>query len=193
MASGNITVDNVNIFARKLRFYADNRTVRILNSLVYVYAYACPNCSRATSNSSLNACSGDSRWCGWDGDGISLNIGRASDGTAKPVLFISNNTTVRATNPNGTVYIWGTWYGEDVTYLSWEGDTTQDFRGFLIRNFPPTLSLNINISSSDFKMNFSKSMIDTISTKYRFFREVECVRDPLMPKAQLVQTRMNSY
>ena len=125
---------------------------------------------------------------------LSLNIGRASDGTARPVLFISNNTTVRTTNPNGTVYIWGTWYGEDVTYLSWSPSTLfHDFRGFLIRNFPPTLSLTINISSSNFKMNFSKPIIDTISNRYRFFREVECVRDPLMPKAQLLQTRMTSY
>ena len=70
-------------------------------------------------------------------------------------------------------------YGEDVTYLTWTGVTLQDFRGFLIRNFPPTLTLSINITSSDFKMNFSKSIIDALVNKYRFFREVECVRDPL--------------
>jgi hypothetical protein len=192
VASGNITAENVNIFARKLDF-TDYRTVRILNSLVYVYAFACPDCSRASSTSSLNACSNDNRWCGWDGDNLSLNIGRASDGSARPVLFISNNTTVRTTNANGTVYIWGTWYGEDVTYLSWVNSSSQDFRGFLIRNFPPTLTLNINISSSAFRMNFSKPIIDTVSNRYRFFREVECVRDPLMPKAQLIQTRMTSY
>lgn len=202
VAKDNITVDNVNIIARSLRFN-NNSTVRILDSLVYVYAYACPNCSRAANTSSSDACkaapygTGDNRWCGWYGDSISLNIGRASDGTAKPVLFISNNTTVHTVKPSSTVYIWGVWYGEDVTYLAWNGNNiSQNISGFLIRNFPidpPGLTLDIKISGSGFTMNFSKNMIDQVTKKYRFFREVECVRDPLTPKAQLLQTRMTNY
>jgi len=202
VANGNINIDNVNIFARSLRF-ANNSTVRILDSLVYVYAYACPNCSRTANTSSSDACraapygTGDNRWCGWYGESISLNIGRDSAGTAKPVLFISNNTTVHTVKPSSTVYIWGVWYGEDVTYLAWNGNNiSQNLSGFLIRNFPidpPGLTLDIKISGSGFTMNFSKTMIDQVTKKYRFFREVECVRDPLTPKAQLLQTRMTNY
>ncbi|MHB8137507.1 MAG: hypothetical protein ACYDGO_03855 [Smithellaceae bacterium] len=194
VAGGNITIHNANVFARHIRF-ASHSTVRILDGLIYVYAYACPDCSRAASDSSLNTCrANDNRWCGWYGENISLNIGRAADGTARPVLFISNNTTVQTVNPTGTAYIWGIWYGEDVTYLAWNGNNiSQNLSGFLVRNFPPDLTLGINISGSGFKMNFSKPMIDQVANKYRFFREVECVRDPLTPKAQLIQTRMTNY
>lgn len=191
-AKGNVTFDNVNIFARKLDF-AEYSNVRILNSLVYVYAHACPECSRSTSNSSLVACDQDSGWCGWYGKNISLNIGRASDGTAKPVLFISNNTSVKVQSPRGVAYTWGVWYGEDVTYLIWKDQNGWDFSGFLIRNFPPDLVLGISLKSSKIRLNFSKSVIDAISGRYRFFRQVECVRDPLTPKAQMIQTRMTNY
>jgi len=193
VADGNITVENVNIFARHFKFY-NNSTVKILDGLIYVYAYACPDCSRAASKSSLDACHGNNNWCGWYGENISLNIGRAADGTARPVLFISNDTTVQTVNPSGTAYIWGVWYGEDVTYLTWNGNNiSQNLSGFLVRNFPADLTLGIDISGSGFTMNFSKPMIDQVANKYRFFREVECVRDPLTPKAQLIQTRMTNY
>ncbi len=191
VSSGNITINNSNIFARSLRF-ADGSAVRILNSLVYVYAYACPNCSRNTSTSSLDACNSNNLWCGWYGNGVSLNIGRDTAGNAQPVLFISNNTTVRTDNPSGTTSIWGVWYGEDVTYLRWVNAGSQDLRGFLIRNFPTNLTLTINIGAG-FTLSFNKSIIDTITNRYRFFREVECVRDPLTPKAQMIQTRMVNY
>lgn len=92
-AAGNLTIENVNIFARSLRF-AKKSTVRILDSLVYVYAHACPDCSRKEGDSSLNACTTDNRWCGWYGEGVNLNIGRDVDGTARPVLFLTNNTAV---------------------------------------------------------------------------------------------------
>jgi hypothetical protein len=192
-AAGNLIIENVNIFTRSLRF-AKNSTVRILDSLVYVYAHACPNCSRTAGESSLNACKAtDNRWCGWYGEGVNLNIGRDVDGNAKPVLFLSNNTTVQTIRPTGTVYIWGVWYGEDVTHLSWKDAASQNLDGFLVRNFPPGMTLGITIPESGFTMNFSKPMIDSITNKYRFFRKVECVRDPLTPKAQLLQTRMTSY
>ncbi|MBP1711607.1 MAG: hypothetical protein H6Q49_1809 [Deltaproteobacteria bacterium] len=123
-----------------------------------------------------------------------MNIGRAVDGTAKPVLFLSNNTTVQTIRPTGTVYnIWGVWYGEDVTHLLWKDAASQNLTGFLVRNFPPGMNLGINIPGSGFSMNFSKRMIDAVTDKYRFFRKVECARDPLTPKAQLLQTRMTSY
>ena len=192
-AAGNLTIENVNIFARSLRF-AKNSTVRILDSLVYVYAHACPNCSRTDGKSSLNACKTiDNRWCGWYGEGVDLNIGRDVDGSAKPVIFLSNNTTVQTIHPAGTAYIWGVWYGEDVTHLLWKDAVSQNLNGFLVRNFPPGMTLDITIPGSGFTMNFSKPMIDAVTNKYRFFRKLECVRDPLTPKAQLLQTRMTSY
>lgn len=193
-ALGNITTNNVNIFARSLRF-ANSSTARILNSLIYVYAFACPNCPRTASDSSLVACNTtNNMWCGWyAGSNVSLNIGRDASGNAAPVLFISNNTTVRTINPSRTVYIWGVWYGEDVTYQSWYGASNVDIAGFLVRNFPPLLTLSINISSSGFRMNFDRGMIDTVSSRYRFFRRVQCIREPLTPRAQLIQTRMTNY
>ncbi|HRY35081.1 MAG TPA: hypothetical protein P5249_04165 [Smithellaceae bacterium] len=191
--AGNLTIENAGIFTRSLRF-SKNSTVRILDSLVYVYAHACPNCSRQQSDSSLIACgTTDNRWCGWYGEDLNLNIGRAADGTAKPVLFISNNTTVQTIHPVGTVYIWGVWYGEGVTHLSWKESATQNLNGFLARNFPSGMTLGVTLPGSGFTMNFSKQMMDAVAKKYRFFRKVECVRDPLTPKAQLLQTGMTSY
>ena len=198
VADGDITVDNVNIFARRLEF-GDNSTVNIWNSLIYVYAFACPNCSRTTSTSSLDACVSDKNWCGYYGREISLNLGRdPADAAAKPIIFISNNTAVKTDTAGKTEYIWGVWYGEDVTYLRWLGSNSVDVKGFMIRNFPPptpsspSLSLNI-ILTNKFTFNFSKPVIDTISNKYRFIRKVECVHDPLTPKAQLIQTRLTGY
>jgi hypothetical protein len=115
-------------------------------------------------------------------------LGRDASGVAQPTLFISNNSTLYAEKSTET-YIWGVWYGEDVTYLS----TTQvNFNGFLVRNFPPNLSLNISLGGN-FSMNFSIDIINTIANRYRFFRPVSCVRNPVTPAAQLIQTRMTNY
>lgn len=189
--NGNVTLDNVNLFARRLSF-ANNSTVYILDSLVYVYAYACPNCSRTTNTSSLNACDGDTRWCGWYGSGVRLNVGRDSAGNARPTLFITNNTTVRADSASGTVYIWGAFVGEDVTYLRWSGGTDRNYRGFLVRNFPYDLTLTINMGD-DTAMAFSQPVLNDLSDRYWFFRRVECVRDDVSPWTQMIQTRMTAY
>ncbi len=193
VASGNITLDDVALFTRRIAFSA-NSTANLWNSVIYVYAYACPNCSRTSSTSSLNACDSDQGWCGWTGSGITLNLGRnPSDvNIEQPTIFISNNTTVRTDSPAAT-YIWGAWVGEDVTYLRWTGTTTtQNFRGFLIRNFPTNLTLTINISSN-FNMEFKKSLLDKLSQKYWWFRKVDCVLDDMSPLTQLIQTRMSAY
>ncbi|MEM1973817.1 MAG: hypothetical protein QXN68_03405 [Thermoplasmata archaeon] len=195
VANGNFTMDDINLFTRRIQF-ADSSTVNIWNSVIFVYAYACPNCSRATSTSSLDACGtgSETRWCGWYGNGITLNLGRDTSATdqEKPTVFISNNTTVRTDYPGGTS-IWGAWVGEDVTYLRWVGSSiTQNFRGFLVRNFPPNLTLQINISSN-FNMSFKKSILDKLSNKYWWFRKVDCVLDDMSPGTQLIQTRMTTY
>ncbi len=192
ITQGTITVTNVNLFARSLRF-ANNSTVNIWDSLVYVYAYACPTCSRATSTSSLDACgTTNNLWCGWYGNGIALNIGRDANNAERPTIFMTNNSTVLTASPSATAYIWGAFVGQDVTYLRWTGGVTQRFRGFLIRNFPTNLSLNINISG-DFDLEFRKSLIDTLATRYWFFRKVDCIRDDMSPLTQTIQTGMMAY
>ncbi|MEM4204104.1 MAG: hypothetical protein QXS54_08560 [Candidatus Methanomethylicaceae archaeon] len=191
--NGTFTMDDIALFTERLNF-SSNITVNIWNSLVFVYAYACPNCSRSTNTSSLNACDSDSRRCGWYGQGVSLNLGRDPNATdqEKPVIFVSNNTTVRTDSPK-SASIWGAWVGEDVTYLRWSGSSiTQDFRGFLVRNFPRNLTLTINITSN-FSMSFRKSILDKLSNKYWWFRKIDCVLDDLTPATQLIQTRMTAY
>jgi len=199
LTNGNLIIDNVNLFARKMLF-TDNSTVDIWNSLVYVYASACPTCSRTAatgSASSTGKCLSDPRWCGFSGEEVQLNIGKKGTATAAPVLFLSNNTSVYVTiaNPNKT-YLWGVFYGEDVTYLN---TSSYELRGFYIRNFPEktdndaALQIDLDSDKYSYSFHFSRAIIDAISAKYRFFRQVECVRDPLTPKTQLIQTRMTNY
>jgi outer membrane murein-binding lipoprotein Lpp len=190
---GHLVINFVNLFARQIKVGGSGSTLRVLNSLVYVYAFACPDCSRADSNigsvkSSFGACLKEAGWCGLYGNNLCLILGRVATGVPPPTLFISNNSTLYAEKSTET-YIWGVWYGEDVTYLS----TTQvNFNGFLVRNFPPNLSLNISLGGN-FSMNFSIDIINTIANRYRFFRPVSCVRNPVTPAAQLIQTRMTNY
>ncbi len=170
ITNGTFTMRNMNLFVRSMPF-ADNSSVNIYHSLIYLYAYACLNCSRADSNSSLTACDNNINWCGWTGnsstDLFTLNLGRGPNGEEQPVLIVNNNSTVRTNSPSGAVhYIWGAFVGKDVTYLRWTGaTTTQNFRGFLIRNFPPNLTLNIGISGN-FTPDFRKSIIDQLLSRY---------------------------
>lgn len=198
VAAGNITISDVNLFVRSLRFNGTNPLVYILDSLVYVYAFACPSCPDNTSTSSLAACDGNSNWCGWFGNGVNLNVGcsgtcnNASD--ARPTLFISNNTAVRTDNTASTINTWGVWYGERVTYLRFNNASGGwNMSGFMIRNFPSNLTLNISLTASNYILNFSRQNIDAITNRYRFFRRVQCIREPLTPRAQLIQTRMTNY
>jgi outer membrane murein-binding lipoprotein Lpp len=47
---GHLVMNFVNLFARQIKVGGSGSTLRVLNSLVYVYAFACPDCSRADSN-----------------------------------------------------------------------------------------------------------------------------------------------
>jgi len=187
-----ITLDKSQLFVKHIRF-SDYSVVNVWDSLVYMYAYACPNCSRTSDTSSLDACrNNDIDWCGWYGRYITLNIGRDDAGRERPSLLISNNSTVHTSYPMGTVYIWGAFVGQDVTYLSWYGVERQHYRGFLIRNFPPQLTLRIRISDG-FTMEFRKSILDKLSDNFWFFRKVNCIRDDISVKTQLIQTRSTTY
>ncbi|GEM_PF-733334 len=194
ITAGNITLNNMKMFVRSLQ-YANNSTVNIWDSLVYVYANACPNCSRAVSigaGSSLQKCDSQDLWCGWVGNQITLNIGRGTNDEEMPVLFITNNTTVKTQSPPRTSFIWGVFVGEDVTYLRWTAAPNQSFRGFLIRNFPRNLTLNINIASN-FTMEFRQSLINTLAQRYWFFRKVDCIQDDMNPWTQMIQTGISAY
>ena len=160
---------------------------------MYVYAYACPNCSRDYSTSSLDACYNyNLRWCGWYGRRIRLSIGRSSSGEERPSLIISNNSTVYTNRPRGRVYIWGAFIGEDVTYLLWTRVRYQDFRGFLVRNFPSSLSLRIRIYRN-FSLEFNKDFLDRLANNFWYFRKIQCIRDDINPLTQLIHTILTAY
>lgn len=190
-----VTFDHSQIFARHIHF-GNNARIYVLDSLMYVYAYACPSCDRTSDTSSLDACSSNERWCGWYGRYIRLSIGRDASGRERPSIIISNNSTVYTVYPYGRVYIWGAFIGEDITYLlwtvSWWRGIDQNLRGFLVRNFPQTSTLRINIGAG-FTLEFSKSLLDRLSNNFWYFRKIQCIRDDINPRTQLIHTRLTAY
>jgi len=188
---GDLVVRNSALFVAHTRF-ADGELVRLLDTLLYTYAYACPDCSRNSSTSSLDACRDDLNRCGWFGRRVNLLIGRGAGGAERPSLIISNNTSVYIDSPRRTVYIWGAFVGQDVTYLLWRNTNEQDYRGFLVRNFPPDLTLRIRIGDG-FSLEFRKSLLDALTQNFWFFRKVNCIRDDTSLETQLVQTRSITY
>lgn len=192
-ANHTITFENSYIFARHIRF-GNSASVYILDSLVYVYAHACPNCDRSSNTSSLNKCyNEDIGWCGWYGAYIYLSVGRDISGEERPSIIISNNSTVFQYYPQNPIYIWGAFVGEDITYLLWVGSRfNQNFRGFLVRNFPPSNTLEIRISGG-FILEFSKSLLDKLSQNFWYFRKIQCIRDDISPRTQLIHTRLTAY
>ena len=192
--SGNITLDKSYVFARHIRFN-DNSTVNIYDSLIYVYAYACPSCSRS-GRSSLDACINNPAACGWFGSGNRFYAGYdINTGQYKPSLIISNNSTVRFDYPNGTIYIVGAFVGEDITYLlyyGYVGQINQRYLGFLVRNFPPNETLHINIGAG-FTLEFNKTVLDKLYDNFWYFRRVYCIMDDISPGTQLIHTRLIAY
>ncbi len=188
-----ITFENSYIFARHIHF-GDGASIYILDSLVYVYAHACPNCDRSSNTSSLDKCYYENeRWCGWFGDNIYLSVGRDNSGEERPSIIISNNSTVLQYRPQNPIYIWGAFVGEDITYLLWVGRRfNQNFKGFLVRNFPPSNTLEISISGG-FSLEFSKSLLDKLAQNFWYFRKIQCIRDDISPRTQLIHTRLTAY
>ncbi|NPB07275.1 MAG: hypothetical protein GXO03_06705, partial [Aquificae bacterium] len=191
IASGPLVVRGSAVFTPHLRF-ADDRLVRLLDALLYLYAHACPGCSRSESDSSLRACFNDYDRCGWFGRGVKLLIGRGAGGAQRPSLIISNNTSVLIEEPQGTAYIWGAFVGQDVTYLLWINAGEQSFRGFLVRNFPKELTLRIDVGRG-FRLEFNKELLELLTENFWFFRRINCIRDDVSVETQLIQTRSISY
>ena len=192
-------VDTSVIISKRIRLNSDNDRRALnywLDSLVYVYAYACPNCSRSSDTSSLYACYYNLGYCGVYAYRSYLFVGRDLRGNPRPSLIISNNSTLYFRFPRGTIYIWGAFVGQDITYLLWSGlsrSFRQDFKGFLIRNFPPDRTIRIRITGSSFTMDFRKDIINSLNQRFWFFRRVQCVQDPLLPYPQMIQTKMTAY
>ena len=187
-----ITFEKSKIIVRQIRF-GDRARVYVLDSLIYVYAHACPACNRSSDTISWWKCAYENTgWCGWYGRFIRLSVGRDASGEERPSIILTNNTTVYTVYPQGTVYIWGAFVGEDITYLLWTGVWYQDFRGFLVRNFPPGSSLRINIWGG-FSLEFSKSLLDKLSENFWYFRKIQCIKEDINPRAQLIHTRLTAY
>ena len=198
MLTDSVSIEESIVIAKSIWTNTDsdtNRTYYILDSLVYVYAYACPGCSRDSDTSSLDACYYVSRgYCGLYADRSYTFIGRDPNGDPRPTLVISNNSTLYFRYPRGTIYIWGSFVGQDITYLLFYGrNFRQDFKGFLVRNFPQDRTIRIRIRSSGFVMEFRKDIINSLNQRFWFFRRVQCVQDPLLPYPQMIQTKMTAY
>ncbi len=225
-----ITFENSYIFARHISF-GKEASVYILDSLVYVYAHACPECDRSSNTSSMDKCKENIGWCGWYGEDIYLSVGRDSLGEERPSIIISNNSTVyqyfsqytkckcnnckcnnckcknckckncncncKCSEEDGSkIYIWGAFIGEYITYLAYEYSKEiqidMNFKGFLVRNFPQDSTLEITISD-DFELEFSKSLLDRASQNFWYFRKIQCIRDDINPRTQLIHTRLTAY
>ena len=205
---GDITLNRTYVFARHIRF-ASWSDVNVYNSVLYVYAYACPNCSR-TGNDSLTECRNSIGWyynnflgwiidgpaCGWYGRRNGFYFGgddnAISTGNYEPSIVISNNSTVHFTRARDTIYFIGAFIGEDITYLSYYGGAGEHFLGFLVRNFPQSESLNIRIYS-DFILEFDKAVLDKLAQNFWYFRKIQCIRDDINPRTQLIHTRLTAY
>jgi len=183
-----LLINNSVIFTRQIRFRDFSRNY-ILNSLVYLYANACPNCSRNSNLASVYACQNTLRRCGWAGRYFRFThivyLGRNAHGDLEASIVINVNSVVAAY----ANYIWGVYFGEDVNYL-W--GYRANVRGFLIRNFPKNLSLDIGFNRYT-NFEFSKKAIDQITEKFWFFRKVKCIRDDINPLTQMIQSRFTAY
>ncbi|QER42574.1 hypothetical protein F1847_07400 [Thermodesulfobacterium sp. TA1] len=186
------------IISRHIRFV--NNHFYAFRTLLYLYANACPNCVRNTSDPNQNPCYTGSNYyrCGWYGGSYNAYIGMYGNGTyllpdRTPLtsIVINNNSIVRSSN----FYIAGIYFGQDVNYLL---GSVSVIRGFLVRNFPPNLSLRIGFNSNtnfQFKLDAINSLrYDPLSRRgFWFVRKVECIREKPTPAYFSIITRMTTW
>lgn len=199
IANGILYIWDSKIITRHIRF--TNGDLYAFRTLLYLYANACPNCIRNTSDPAQNPCyqaynipndPGTYR-CGWYGYGHNAYVGMYSNGTYQDLtsLIINNNSIIYSP----TIYIAGIYFGQDVNYLLSSGAT---IRGFLVRNFPPNLSLQISFNqytNFQFKLDAINSIRYDRSTGkgFWFVRKVECIRELPTPAYFTVITRMTTW
>lgn len=199
IADGTLRIWDSKIITRHIRFA--NRNLYAFRSLLYLYANACPNCIRHTSDLDQNPCYIGLRndieiytyRCGWYGERRSAYVGMYSNGTYEDLtsLVINVNSIVYS----DYIYIGGIYFGQDVNYLYSYSAT---IRGFLVRNFPPNLSLQIgfnDFTNFQFKLDAINSVRYDRSTGrgFWFVRKVECIRELPTPAYFTVITRMTTW
>jgi len=201
IAEGTLHIWDSKIITRHIRF--QNGDLYAFRSLLYLYANACPNCVRNTSDPDENPCinGSDTYRCGWYGmyqtwwwwNGRNAYVGMYSNGTYQDLasLIINVNSIVSS----GNIYIGGIYFGQDVNYLYSYGTT---IRGFLVRNFPPNLSLQIGFNDNTdfrFKLDAINSIrYDQVTGKgFWIVRKVECIRELPSPAYFTVITRMTTW
>lgn len=172
----------------------------IFRTLLYLYAHACPKCVRDKSDLNQNPCyTGSNTYrCGWYGGNYNAYVGMypngtyvLSDGTSLTSLVINNNSIVRSSS----FYIAGIYFGQDVNYLV---GSISVIRGFLVRNFPSNLSLQISFTDNtnlQFKLDAINSLrYDPVSRRgFWFVRKVNCIREKPTPAYFSVITRMTTW
>ncbi len=194
--TGTLTLTDSKLITRQIRF----GTLNAWRDLVYVYANACPNCGRDSNTASIDACQNDNRRCGWFSSQGSAYFGtdanrNIQDASGRPLvsLLINNNSVVRAYNN----FFGGIYFGQDVNYIQGVGAVV---RGFLVRNFPRNLSLNIGFNqNTDFR--FRLDAINNLRYDpnrqgfpgFWFVRRVDCVRELPTPGYMSIITRMTSW
>ncbi|MEM0143915.1 MAG: hypothetical protein QXU98_09770 [Candidatus Parvarchaeota archaeon] len=197
---GSLQITNSKVITRQIRF----ENLYAYRDLAYLYANACPACSRASSNSSINACYNDGRRCAW-ADGVGQNYylqnsayfgidpnGNIQSANGNPLvsLLINNNSVVAAYSNN----FGGIYFGQDVNYIYGSNATVE---GFLVRNFPPNLSLNIGFNPSTY-FQFNLNAINSLAYNsnrpnfpgFWFVKTVDCLKEPPTPAYMSVLTKM---
>ncbi|MCX8075656.1 MAG: hypothetical protein N3C57_01370, partial [Aquificaceae bacterium] len=206
--TGTLTITDSKLITRQVRFGVLNAH----RDLFYLYANACPNCSRATNTASVDACRTDMRRCGWapglGGGGLVALTNDAFFGTDQNrniqdaqgrmlVSLLINNNSVVAGRRN---FFGGIYFGQDVNYILRAGGEPNVVRGFFVRNFPQNLSLDIGFDASiDFQ--FRLDAINNLRFDHNrvgfqgfwFIKRVTCVREDPTPAYMSIITRMTSW
>jgi len=189
--NGYATVDlytsNTDLFVREIIFNDSSKNY-FANSLVYLYADSFPANLPPTNNvQSIQDCQNNLYQCGWTDyqEQFSEDVYFGINNNLAPSLLINNNSVVVGNNESFS----GIYFGEDVNYIDSYGATVN---GFLVRNFPPNLSLNIGFSNST-NFQFNKSAINQLSSEFWFVQPVQCVLDNPQPYTQMIQTELTAY
>ncbi len=196
----NIYIQNSKIITKGIIFPFGNGNIYAYGDLAYLYADACSNpnkCSRSSSNPYTNPCPNNNIYrCGWYVNNAYFGIDQNgnlqdSSGNSLTSLLINNNSIVFANSNN----FGGIYFGQDVTYIRSYYATLE---GFLVRNFPPNLSLNINFIPSTY-FQFNLNAINSLTynpntgTGFWFVRPVSCLREPPTPAYMSIITRMTTW
>jgi len=188
-ATVDLYTSNTDLFVREIIFN-DSSNNYFANSLAYIYSDSFPANLPPTNNmQSIQDCNNNIYQCGWTDyqEQTSENVyfGNDINSNLAPSLLINNNSVVLGYSESFS----GIYFGEDVNYIDSYGASVN---GFLVRNFPPNLSLNIGFSNNT-NFQFNKSAINALSNEFWFVQPVQCVQDNPQPYTQMIQTELTAY